>query len=240
MDKLTLVTISSTISVPTQDTAQKAFLHYIQHSPMADWAKDDILSCSHRTNPILLYPPLECFPKQEVFPEIQWKALCLCAAYGLHFLARYEKSKRQDLKSYRLSRILMTECQRICGSIFNLEHLFWRTFYHRLAPEHHIKELENSMDQSDEIHYKRLSFFLLPLDMLSLSAKLTGFQYEMLEQSFVSMIRGFYNLGQHPPAAQRKLFKEAFLYTKEISLDKYDQWMSHYANMIIRGQKHLS
>lgn len=224
---------SSTISFPAQETVQKAFLEYIQNAPFADWAKDEILSFSNPLSPILPYPPLECFPRQEAVPEIPWRDLCLCAAYSLHFLARYEKDRRQTLKFYELSRLLMAECQRICGSIFPLEHTFWKRFYQRIALQYNPGDLHNGLDQPVSIHYRQLSFFLLPVDMLSLSGKLTAFQYEMLEQSLLSVMKGFYNMECHPPAVRKKLFKEALLYSNDISLDYYDRWISHYANMVL-------
>ena len=81
-----------------------------------------------------------------------------------------------------------------------------------------------------------LSSYLLPIDLLSLSEKLTGFQYEMLEQSLLSVFKGFYNMEQNQLAQQKKLFKEAMLYAKDIPLDYYDHWISHYATIIIHSK----
>jgi hypothetical protein len=242
INKFSLLATMSTISFPGQDQIQKDFLQYIQCSPIAEVAKDLILSYSNQMRPVLTYPPLECFPKQKAVLEIPWKSLCLCAAYSLDFLALYEKSERQNQKFYGVSRLLMAEFPRICGSIFNLEHVFWKTFYRRVASQYCPWDIENESggDQSGQIHYLGLSSYLLPIDMLSLSEKLTGFQYEMLEQSLLAMFKGFYNMEKKDLIHQKKLFKEAMIFSKNVPIEYFDHWINHNAHLIIRSQTHTS
>ena len=199
------------ISFPSQDFIQNRFLQYIQTAPIDPWSKDLILTYSNQLTPILQYPPVECFSIQNAHDSDHWEALCLCAAYSMLFFSLYLRSTPKNQNLYGLSRTLMVECQRVCGSMFYLEHGFWKTFYQRMAWQNDLHQkpappIDNIADSPPA--RSNLSIFLLPMDALGLSGHLSSFQYEMLEQSLMAMFKGFYNLEQKEIKYQKKSFRE--------------------------------
>lgn len=226
------------ITLVGQGQIQKEFLQYIQLSPISSLVKDLILTYSNDLKPILFHPPIECFIHNKFSQEKTWKSLCLCSAYSIQFLSRFEKCARQNLHFDWLSKILMIECQRLCGNLFDLKHAFWKTFYQRISPQYyyHSWPKSNLKTKSQNSVYPRFSVFLLPLDTLTFQQKLSPFHSELLAQSLSSMCRSFYNVEEKQLVYQKKLFKNALLYTKDIPLTGYDRWINHYADLIIHSK----
>lgn len=89
-------------------------------------------------------------------------------------------------------------------------------------------------DLKNPLAYSYGSIFLLPLDILSSSMNFSAFQYEMIEQSLMAMFKGFYNVEQKGISRQKKLFRDALIYSKDIPLIGYDRWISHYAQLVLK------
>lgn len=120
--------------------------------------------------------------------------------------------------------------------MFDLKHAFWKTFYRRIAAHHDTQDIQKKEGAKKSINifpYAQLSIYLLPIDALASSLPLSAFQYEMLEQSLMAMFKGFYNLEQKDITQQKRIFKEALTYAKDMPLVGYDRWINHYAHLTI-------
>ena len=196
-----------------------------------------MLTFSNQLSPILVHPPLECFPQHGVDDKVLWKSLCLCCAFSVSFHSLYLRSTSKNQNLYIISQSLMVECQRICGALFDLDHFFWKRFYQRMALQSFFRGISSRIEDDALDNVSRNSYgfsFLLPLDILSSSMNLSAFQYEMLEQSLMAMCKGFYNEEQKGISYQKKLFKDALIYAKDIPLVGYDRWISHYAQLVLK------
>lgn len=229
------------ITLAGQDQIQKEFLQYIQLSPISSLVKDLILTYSNDLKPILFHPPIECFIQNGFSQEKTWKSLCLCSAYSIQFLSQFEKCARQNLHLDWLSKILMIECQRLCGNLFDLKHTFWKTFYQRISPLYYSHSSpKNHKSKSQGSVYPRFSIFLLPLDTLTFHQKLSPYHGELLGQSLSSVCMSFYNVEGKNLAHQKKLLKNALLYSNDIPLTGYNRWINHYAQLIIHSKSENS
>ena len=120
--------------------------------------------------------------------------------------------------------------------MFDLDHVFWKAFYHRMAMQQHQdipKKKEDDETHSSKSPSSNISIYLLSIDALTVSMPLSAFQSEMLEQSLMAMYKGFYNVEQKGIVHQKKLFKDALSYAKDIPLVAYDRWINQYAQVIL-------
>lgn len=235
------MTSDKNIPFTGQDQIQKEFLHYISLSPVSSLIKDLILTYSNDLKPVLFHPPIECFLQNKFPQETTWKSLCLCSAYSIQFQSRFEKSFRQNLHFDWLSKILMIECQRLCGNLFDLEHTFWKTFYQRISAQYYYHTWpKTGLKNESKNVYPHFSVFLLPLDTLKFHQKLSLFHSELLAQSLLAMCRSFYNVEGENLVYQKNLLKNALLYSKDIPLTGYDCWINHYAELIIHSKSENS
>ena len=123
--------------------------------------------------------------------------------------------------------------------MFDLEQAFWKTFYHRIALQTDSQKTPKKYGQvthQTAAEYFNLSIYLLLIDALSLLGSLSAFQNEMFEQSLLSIFKGFYNMENNSLADQKKLFRDAMIYAKDIPIDGYDHWINHNAHLIIRSK----
>ena len=232
------MTSDTNIQFPGQDQIRKDFLQYVQLSPISNLAKDLIITYADELQPILLHPPIECFLKNGLQEEMTWKSLCLCSAYSVRFLSLFEKYCRENLHFDWLAKILMIECQRLCGHLFELKHAFWATFYQNISPQYYYHSWPGSNPKNKDQNsvYPRFSVFLLPLDTLTFHLNLSPFQHELLNQSMLATCRGFYNVEKKNLTYQKKLFKNALLYSKDMTMTGYDRWINYYADLIIHSK----
>lgn len=121
--------------------------------------------------------------------------------------------------------------------MFYLEHGFWKAFYQRMAWQNDLHQkaapgIDNIANSPPA--RSNLSIFLLPMDALGLPGHLSSFQYEMLEQSLMAMFKGFYNLEQKEIRYQKKSFREALIYSRDLPVRGYDLWINHHAQLIFQ------
>jgi len=118
---------------------------------------------------------LPCFPTVEDNLSKKISQVWFYSITGLHLQNEASKLENEDVKGMliKASRIYEQESQRILGSIFPINHTFWKSFYQRQD-----SDLTKPLIVVDALHY--------------LDVSKNGIVHQLISQSVFAILQGHY------------------------------------------------
>lgn len=151
----------------------------IRKSPIS-WKERDLLTAAEKFLIGTLELPLveftlPCFPTidESISKKITYVWACNCAALHLHKATENTNPLFSKTMQLKAARIYEQEAQRLLGSIFLLDHSFWKAFYTR-------QELEET---KPIVALDALHFYTHGQEQI---------RYQLLVQSLKTILKGYY------------------------------------------------
>ncbi|GEM_PF-3434038 len=184
----------------------------IKQIPLS-WKELDIITAAERylkgalNLPIIKFA-LPCFPiiKKREFAKINRIWEFSKSALHLHFESEQQQSKSTQMILLKARRIYEQEAQRILGSIFPLEHPFWKSFYQRQETR-----LTQPLVGIDALHF-----------YTSCKEKIS---YQLLTQSLKAILLAHYETKFDNPMGKIDHFKNADRLIIDLPLEKLKVWL---------------
>jgi len=196
----------------------------IKQSPLS-WKELDIITAAERylkgelNLPIIEFA-LPCFPMIEKIKldKINWIWAFSKSALHLHFESELEQNKSTQSILLKARRIYEQEAKRILGSIFPMEHSFWKSFYQRQATV-----LAQPLVAIDALHF-------------STNCK-EKISYQLLIQSLKSILAAKYESNLDHPKDKINHFKNAERLIMDLPLHELRTWLQ--AQKISKTNQHI-
>lgn len=178
------------------------------------WRERDLLTAAEKFMGGMIEFPLIEFTRPcylnldaQITPTIAQVWRCTTACIHLNMSARMDDSN-SSLKQ-KTARIYEMEYQRLLGSLFPLQHEFWKTFYIRQEEE--------------------LNKVLIALDALYFATKKQGpINYQLLAQSISALTKAYYRKDQ----SKKENLNKAHRLIIDLPLPDLKTWMIQQLNSI--------
>lgn len=193
----------------TTSTNNKNRIGSINQAPIS-WKERDLLTASEKfMTGVLDFPLVEyalpCFPKVDpiVHQKIAQVWACTTATYHLNILAEGKPDDSSNMHHLKAARIYEQEAQRVLGSIFPMEHQFWKAFYTRQE-----LEVTKPLVSIDAIHFNT-----------NCQAQIA---YQLLLQSIKAILMGHYK----NPTDKKNHFENAKRLLMDLPMVSLISWIN--------------
>ena len=194
--------------------SQKSRIGGITEAPISYKERDLITAAEKFMTGAIDFPIVEyvsvCFPKVEskLSQKIDRVWTCTTAAYHLEQQIKQDDLSQASKKitnniQLKAARIYEHEAQRILGSVFPMEHPFWKAFYLRQQ-----EELTKPLIAIDAFYF--------------LTQQQKEIDYQLLTQSFKSLLKGYYL--NYPN--KKNQFENAKRLLVDLNLEKLQAWLN--------------
>jgi len=191
----------------------------IKQTPLS-WKELDIITAAERylkgelNLPIIEFA-LPCFPiiEKRKFDKINQIWTFSKSALHLHIESEQEQNKATQSILLKARRIYEQEAQRILGSIFPIEHPFWKSFYQRQATA-----IAQPLVAIDALHY-------------STNCK-EKISYQLLIQSLKAILAAKYETKLDHPKVKMNHFKNADRLIMDLPLENLKAWLQFQKTII--------
>ena len=217
-------------------TNEDSFREHLRQAPFTDADRDLLTTAEQWLVHQIITPPVICF--QDVFTEITEhdlsiiSATAFCTARATSLLQISEAPYMIDVDrkiAAGAMYLYLVEAQRLLGSMFPENHVFWSRFYRRAGSHIHSGISDNRSLKS------KYSFYLLPVDVMhSLTSQKYQLEYELLIQSLgcvlVALFEGNDRSDRNAPLMQ------ALRLANRLALPEYDTWITNLSQHIENSQ----